>query len=192
MRCYSCSVFSLAIFCKLCKQKLFSTEINTRKIATLDVISFYKYTTIEAFLLTKHTAVGVRIYKALAQMTMKPFIEEFTESDERIVYIIGIDEFIKDGYSHISLLTRAMKTQTSLPLHASLMAMNRVRYAGKSLEYRLQNSREFTYKGKGNIDAILVDDIVTTGLTLQEAHRVLSENGVNVLFALVLADVWEG
>jgi len=39
-----------------------------------------------------------------------------------------------------------------------------------------------------NIEVILVDDIVTTGLTLQEAETILNKNGIVVLFALTLAD----
>ncbi|EAH6331601.1 ComF family protein, partial [Campylobacter jejuni] len=35
---------------------------------------------------------------------------------------------------------------------------------------------------------ILVDDIVTTGSSLLEAKKVLEENKISVLFALVLAD----
>jgi len=191
MRCYSCAMWSWTILCTRCKDTLFPIKMGTRKLGTLDVISFYKYTALETLLLTKHKPEGYRIYQALAKMTMKPFIEEFVESDERIIYIIGVDEYIKNGYSHIAILTNAMKTQTSIPLHASLMAQNRVTYAGKGLEFRLHHPREFSYKGKKNIDVILVDDIVTTGFTLHEAYRVLSNHAVNVLFALVLADVEE-
>ncbi len=104
---------------------------------------------------------------------------------------MGIDEYVKSGYAHVALLTRAMKTKTSIPKHSALMARNRVNYSGKSLQFRLQNPREFVYKGKENIDAILVDDIITTGITLQEAQKVLMAHGVNVLFALTLADVQE-
>jgi len=160
-------------------------------VGTLDVISFYKYSNLESLLTTKHTSHGYRIYKALAQMTMTPFIEEFIEHDNEIVYIIGIDEYIKNGYSHVALLTKAMKTKRSLPLHSKLMAQNRVQYAGKDLQFRLNNPRNFSYMGKQNIDAILIDDIITTGITLQEAQKVLLEHGVNVLFALTLADVRE-
>lgn len=124
-------------------------------------------------------------------MTMKPFIEEFAESDDRDVYIVGIDEYVKSGYAHVALLTHAMKTKTSKPQHSALMAQNRVNYSGKSLQFRLENPREFVYKGKSNIDVILVDDIITTGITLQEAQKVLMSYGVNVLFALTLADVEE-
>ena len=191
MRCFSCSKLSVPILCEICVKQLFSTEIHTRTIGTLDVISFYKYTTLEALLHTKHKPEGYRIYKALANMTMKPFIQEFVENAEGDVYIIGVDEHVKSGYAHVALLTHAMKTKTSIPLHASLMAQNRVNYSGKDLQFRLANPRNFKYTGKQNIDVILVDDIITTGITLQEAQKVLMENGVNVLFALTLADVEE-
>ena len=163
--------------------------MSTRKIGTLDVISFYKYSMLESLLLTKHKPEGYRIYKSLAGMTMKPFIKEFVESDDRDVYVVGVDEYVKSGYSHVALLTRAMKTKHSIPLHASLMARNRVNYSGKDLQFRLNNPRDFVYKGESNIDVILVDDIITTGITLQEAQKVLTQSGVNVLFALTLADV---
>ena len=191
MRCYSCAKLSFTIICDTCKEQLFRPTISTRTIGTLDVISFYKYSTIESLLLTKHKPEGYRIYKALAKMTMKPFMKEFVESDERDVYIVGIDEYIKGGYAHVALLTKAMKTKYSIPQYSALMATNRVNYAGKSLEFRLENPRDFVYTGKHGVDVILVDDIITTGITLQEAQTVLTEDGVNVLFALTLADVEE-
>ena len=180
MRCYSCMKISLSIFCTLCKKTLLQTTIGTRNISSLDVISFYKYSQLESLLLTKYKPEGYRIYKALATMIFKPFIQEFLENDERQVYIIGIDEYIKNGYSHVALLTHAMKQKNSKPLHA-----------GKDLQFRLENSRDFIYTGLSDIDVILVDDIITTGITLQEAHKVLVSHRVNVLFALTLADVKE-
>ncbi len=191
MRCYSCSKLNFKIICQTCIDQLFTIKMSTRKVGTLDVISFYKYSALESLLHSKHKPEGYRIYKALAQMTMKPFIEEFVESDERDIYIVGIDEYVKSGYAHVALLSRAMKTKSSFPLHSSLMARNRVNYSGKSLQFRLENPRDFVYNGKSGIDVILVDDIITTGITLQEAQKVLMSHGVNVLFALTLADVEE-
>jgi len=191
MRCYSCSKLNFKIICKTCIDQLFTVKMSTRKVGTLDVISFYKYSALESLLHSKHKPEGYRIYKALAQMTMKPFIEEFVESDPRDIYIVGIDEYVKSGYAHVALLSRALKTKSSTPLHSSLMAQNRVNYSGKSLQFRLENPRDFVYSGKSDIDVILVDDIITTGITLQEAQKVLMQNGVNVLFALTLADVEE-
>lgn len=191
MRCFSCSKISLPIICKTCIEQLFVPTISTRKVGTLDVISFFKYSTLETLLHSKHKPEGYRIYKALAKMTMKPFIEEFVESDNRDVYIVGIDEYVKSGYAHVALLTRAMRTKHSTPQHSSLMAQSRVNYSGKTLQFRLENPRDFVYKGKSDIDVILVDDIITTGITLQEAQKVLMDYGVNVLFALTLVDVEE-
>jgi len=191
MRCFSCSKLSLPIICATCKDQLFVPNVSTRKVGTLDVISFFKYATLESLLHSKHKPEGYRIYKALAQMTLKPFIEEFVENDDRDVYIVGIDEYVKSGYAHVALLTRAMKTQYAIPQHSALMARNRVNYSGKSLQFRLEHPRDFIYRGKSNIDVILVDDIITTGITLQEAQKVLIAHGVNVLFALTLADVGE-
>ena len=191
MRCYSCSKLSLKIICEICKEQLFVPTVSTRTVGTLDVISFFKYSTLESLLHTKHKPEGYRIYKALAEMTMKPFIKEFVESDDRDVYIVGVDEYVKSGYAHVALLTRAMRMRSSIPQHSALMAQNRVNYSGKSLQFRLEHPRDFVYKGKSNIDVILVDDIITTGITLQEAQKVLIEHGVNVLFALTLADVEE-
>jgi len=192
MRCYTCARLSWSIFCKACTTTLFTHTMQTRKVASLDVISFYQYTSIESLLLTKYKAEGYRIYKALGKITMKPFVEEFLESYEGDIYIIGVDEVIKKGYAHIAVLSRTMQSKRSIPLYASLIARNKISYAGKDLVFRLENPRDFVYKGKENIDAILIDDIITTGLTLGEAHKVLRENGVNVLFALTLADVLEG
>lgn len=191
MRCFSCSKLSLPIICRTCIGQLFVPTVSTRKVGTLDVISFFKYETLESLLHSKHKPEGYRIYKALAQMTLKPFIEEFVENDERDVYIVGIDEYVKSGYAHVALLTRAMKTKNAIPQHSALMARNRVNYSGKSLQFRLEHPRDFVYTGKSNIDVILVDDIITTGITLQEAQKVLMAHGVNVLFALTLADVGE-
>ena len=191
MRCYSCSTLSLHVLCKPCKEQLFSPSIRSKKVGTMDVISFYRYSSIESLLHTKHKPEGHRIYKALAKMTMKPFIEEFVENNDGDVYIVGVDEHVKSGYAHVSLLTSAMKLQTSIPEHATLMATNRVNYSGKSLQFRLDNPRDFVYTGTEDVHAILVDDIITTGITLQEAQKVLMQHGVNVLFALTLADVEE-
>jgi len=124
-------------------------------------------------------------------MTMKPFIEHFTAEDPRKIFIVGVDEKIKNGYSHVAVMTNQMKNSYSLIQHASLLSQNSVNYAGKTLQYRLNNPRNFIYSGYKNIDVILVDDIITTGLTLQEAQRRLKKDNVTVDFALVLADAKE-
>jgi len=191
MRCFSCGKLSWKIVCERCWQNLFKPNIRTRTVGTLDVISFYRYSTLEPLLLTKHKPEGYRIYKALGERLLKPFMQEFVEHDSGDVHIVGVDEHVKSGYSHVACLTRAMKMKHVIPQHASLMAQNRINYSGKPLQFRLENPRDFRYSGKSSVDVILVDDIITTGITLQEAQKVLLQHNVNVLFALTLADVEE-
>ncbi|MDM5271667.1 ComF family protein [Sulfurovum sp. zt1-1] len=191
MRCYTCSKLSFQIICSECQVKLFRPQVHTRKIGTLDVISFYPYSTIESLLHTKHKAEGYRIYKKLGKMTMEPFIKEFAESLDKDVHILGIDEHVGSGYSHIALLTKELQTKYTKVMHGKLLTQNRVSYSGRDLQFRLNHPREFRYGGKTNIDVILIDDTITTGITLQEAQSVLMRHGVNVLFALTLADAKE-
>ena len=189
MRCFSCHKISLKTFCDRCQANLLKPTISRRIIDGMEVYSFFKYQNIEDLLLTKHTPQGYILYRALASFTFKPFMEEFLKHDSRELSVVGIDESVKSGYSHVALLTSAMRREGVKIEHASLMATNLVNYSGRTLAYRLKNPREFIYRGEENIEVILVDDIITTGTTLKEAKSVLSKSGVNVLFSLTLADV---
>lgn len=163
--------------------------MTKRTFGVLEVYSFFNYQHIEDLLLTKHTAQGYQLYKALAKLSFKPFIQKFIEHDPREIYVLGVDENVKSGYSHVALLTHELRHKHVKVEHAKLMATNSVKYAGKTLQFRLENPREFIYKGKKDISVILVDDIVTTGVTLKEAVQVLKRSRVEVLFALTLATV---
>jgi len=189
MRCLSCHQFSWYTFCKKCQTRLLKPSVSKRKVGSLEVYSFFKYQHIEDLLLTKHTPQGFQVYNALAKLFFTPFIKNFMLEDSRKIYVIGIDEHVKSGYSHVALLTHAMRHKNVKVLHAKLMAKNLINYSGKSLQYRLENPREFEYRGLSDIEVILVDDIITTGTTLKEAKEVLEKSGVEVLFALTLADV---
>ena len=188
MRCLACHKLSWQTFCSSCQNRLLQPSITKRKIGSLEVYSFFKYQNIEDLLLTKHTPQGYIVYRALAKQTFRVFIRNFIKEDSREVYIVGIDESIKSGYSHVALLTQQSDYKNTKVLYAKLMATNPVKYAGKGLQFRLENPRKFRYTGKKDIEVILVDDIITTGTTLLEASRVLKQNRVKVLFALTLAD----
>jgi len=162
---------------------------SRRKIGTMEVVSLFAYDEIRDFILTKHTPIGYRVYRYFA----KKHIGDFLESCSDIIkgdraYIVGVDEYVKGGYSHIAVLSRYGASGAFKPLNAKLIARNRVDYAGKTIEFRIENPRDFEYTGPSGIDVVLLDDIVTTGLTLQEAGSVVRGHGVNVLFALTLAD----
>jgi competence protein ComFC len=126
------------------------------------------------------------VYKILAKNALKEFAKEFDFPD--MIYAIPIDDNVDSGYSHTAILVKSLKSKNIKPIYSKFRSENRVTYSGKSLEYRLKNPRGFEYKFKPNIDAILVDDIVTSTTTLNEAKLTLLKAKVNPLFALTLAD----
>ena len=71
------------------------------------------------------------------------------------------------------------------------LAQNRVKYAGKSLEFRLNNPRNFIYKAKKDISVVLIDDIITSGTTIREAIESLEKYNVKVINVITLADAKE-
>ena len=147
-----------------------------------EILSFYDYDAIEDLLKAKYNKFGSRVFNVLAEPLMV-FAGSFNEK----AYILPVDDNIKKGFSHTAILAKAMHTKTLKPLFSSLKAQNHVQYAGKSLEFRLKNPKNFKYTGPKGIDVILVDDIVTTKTTLNQAREVLKKSGVNVLFSVVLA-----
>ena len=150
----------------------------------LDVISFYSYQDIEPFLLTKHLPHGWFIYRILAKETFKILSKPKSKT-----FVIPVDDYLSGSYSHTAILAKELKNYSYYPLYNTLIARNRVSYAGKPLSFRLANPRDFEYRGPSSIDTILVDDIVTTGTTLSEVYSILIKSDINVLYAFVLADV---
>ncbi|QCT94827.1 ComF family protein [Caminibacter mediatlanticus TB-2] len=177
--CIICNNVSFEIICKNCQKEFLKPEIKFKD----NIVSFYEYEEISFLIKYKYEKFGSSVFKILAKNSLKLFVKEFKEK----AFVIPIDDKIDKGFSHTAILVKSMKTKYLTPLFFTLHSTNNFQYAGKNLEERLKNPRNFKYIGPKNIDVILVDDITTTGLTLQEAKEVLQHNKVNVLFSVVLA-----
>lgn len=189
MRCRLCLRLSWQPFCKTCLQTLLTPAPAFRILEDgLKVYSFYRYQDIAFLLHTKHTYVGARVFAQLARHTFLPFFQTFELP--KGIYALPIDDHVRNGYAHNAILAKATQPYLT-PLYGALRAKNHVSYSGKSRAFRQENKRDFNITCSKGIDVILIDDIVTTGCTLQEAHAVLQREGINVLFALVLADARE-
>ena len=149
------------------------------------MVSFYSYENIEFLLKFKYHKFGHTIFNILARNSLFYFAKGIKED----FFIIPVDDRIKKGYSHTAILAKNMKTSYLTPLYSVLHSTNDISYAGKSLDFRLKNPRNFKYTGKEGIDVILVDDVLTTGTTLKEAKDVLKEHNVNVYLSVVLCDL---
>ena len=190
MRCMVCESFSLKHICKPCQNKFLSPSFYQRKIlGKIPVYSFYKYKDIESLLLSKHTDLGHYIYTILAQNSFASFARNF-EYENNLVSL-SVDDHSRHGYSHTALLNKALKSRWINPLYARLRADNAVSYSGKDYQFRLLNPRKFQVGDFKEEDVILVDDIITTGLTLTQAVEALRVKGKHVAFCLTLADAKE-
>jgi len=194
MRCFNCHKLSFAPICKECQELLLKPKMLKKEVGNLEVYSFFEYYHIANIVKSKYTQAGRGVYRYLSKEYFLPFLSEYANNiEDDKLYLIGIDDSVTRGYSNVANLLRyASKHKKIKPLYGVLRAKNRVKYAGKGLEYRLDNPKEFRYSGKKSIDAILIDDTVTTGTTLEQAHRVLRANNVNVHFALTLSQAKEG
>jgi competence protein ComFC len=173
-------------------EKLLKQEKHVRVLDNnLKVYSFFSYDSILPILHVKHRFWGHRVLKQIAKETFGKFAQSFTFEYE--VAAVGIDDVPQSGYSHTAILAKALKSSSIIPIYGTLRAKNPIKYSGQSYEFRRKNPRHFVVSSKVNSFkyAILVDDVITSGLTLKEASECLKKEGVNVLFALTLADARE-
>lgn len=191
MRCFNCGGFALLDLCDLCEAELGEFSLGSRILEDdFKVYHFYKYSEIKHLLLSKHKFYGSFALNALAKISFAKFKDFFTPNE--LVNAVPLDDRVQKGlYSHSAILARNLKSRFVKPIFRVLHAKNEVKYSGKSIEFRRKNKRKFELLKKPKFPVILVDDIITTGLSLLEARGVLEENGVEVLFALVLADARE-
>jgi competence protein ComFC len=157
----------------------------------LKVYSFFSYASASPILFTKHHFWGHRVLKEIASHTFKKFAGNFA-FDEKVA-AVAIDDKPLGGYSHTAILAHALSSSSITPVYGALRAENPVKYSGQTYEFRRKNPRRFVLssKVKNFKYAILIDDVVTSGLTLREAHEILQKEGIATLFALVLADAKE-
>lgn len=181
-----CENFSFAHICPSCQKNFLRPSLYTRTLSNnIPLLSFYKYDEIKQLLHTKHTDLGYHIYNILAQLSFAKFGDEF-HTDESF-FSISVDDHIRHGYSHTAILNKHLSSYNITPLYNQLRAQNHLTYSGKSKHFRKTNPRNFKSSTKVKENIILVDDIVTTGTTLNEAVKTFGKE--NISFCLSLVDL---
>jgi len=187
MRCIVCENISFSIICKKCQKNLLTPTFHKRKLEKdFFVYSFYQYEDIKEFINTKYQFYGDKIFNILAKLAFKKFALNFIFDTQIIA--IPIDDHTRHQFSQTAILAKSLKSEYIKPTFATLQAQNIVKYAGKDLKFREQNKRDFLYTGDKNLTVILVDDLITTGITMLEAKNILEQYNCTVLFGLTLSD----
>ena len=187
IKCILCESFSFSIICKNCQTKLLQSQFYKRELEKdFFVYSFYQYTEIKELINSKYQFYGDRVLNILASLSFKKFSDNFIF--DNIVYAIPIDDHTRHHFSHTAILAKALQSKYIKVQYNSLKATHIVKYAGHDKNFRKSNKRDFIYKGKKNIQVILVDDLITTGSTILEAKKKLEASDCEVLFGITLGD----
>ncbi len=188
MRCQLCFRPSWHLVCSRCLDTLLKPNLTRRTLDDgFEIYSFYKYSEIKPLLHVKHTFYTKEIFSLLSRHAILPFVKTLTCKD---IFAIAVDDHIRSGTSHTAVIIHELREYMT-PLYGVLRAVNRIRYSGAKLDIRKSFKRDFIYKGKKGITVVLFDDLITSGQTLLEAKNKLEECGVDVVFAVTLADARE-
>lgn len=187
MRCLVCEKFSFLHICQSCQNDFLVPQPEIRELESgLKVLSFFPYDEIDFLLKTKHTYLGHYIYNILAHKTMKTFSKDFNY--EGALDLIPIDDKADEGYAHTAVLVKNLQSKQLYPQYNSLHSQNKISYSGQDLAFRRAHPRNFKLKRSLSRDVILVDDIITSGTTLGEAHSFLKTHNIQTIMAITLAD----
>ena len=189
-RCLGCGQLGLEI-CSLCRKNWHPHIYRqwSQHLPTFPIYSAVSYSPIagKVLLAAKENSLAVAdelIYRALFQ--------SLTYSRKEIGgdFLIPIPSrrsvARSRGRQFIAALTRQLSTETGLPTYENLEHIRRVRdqssLDAKSRFHNLDGSMKSLSFLSGR--AIIIDDLVTTGATLQEAVRALRDRGIEVAAAV--------
>ncbi len=206
MRCVNCGAFSLRTICAACAANLAECRLSMRQVEGFSVFYYYGYSEIRELILSKHHEYGAVVLARIASLSLAKFplylqreiftnpqnYEAFKTTDGVFKFnAVQLDDDARSGYSHTAILARALKSELVEPKFHCLRAQNRVKYTGQSLEFRLKHKRNFKILTPPQFPVILVDDIITSGLSMLQARESLIDGGFMPVCGLVLANAKE-
>ena len=205
MRCVNCGAFSLRTICAACAANLAECRLSMRQVEGFSVFYYYGYSEIRELILSKHHEYGAAVLARIASLSLAKFplnlqreisanpqnYEAFKAGGIFKFNAVPLDDDARSGYSHTAILARALKSELIEPKFHCLRAQNRVKYTGQSLEFRLQHKRNFKILTPPKFPVILVDDIITSGLSMLQARESLIDGGFMPVCGLVLANAKE-
>lgn len=117
-------------------------------------------------------------------------LPDFAQQPVVVVPVPTIARHIRQrGYDHVGLVARSLATQRQLPYRPVLRRQTNSVQLGATRRQRLAQAKEaFRVKGELCTDDIylLVDDVVTTGATLEYAARALKKAGAKQVWVAAL------
>jgi len=181
-RCYSCRkpTFSAAT-CLACRS---TSNLERVHVATV-------YEDIAKDLVWKLKFDGAQAAAGIMAANMKFLLKNGRSAREIVLVPVptATSRVRQRGYDQADLLARALSRELGLPRLKCLARLGQTHQIGAGRRQRLQQLTSAFVVKKSVFDThiVLVDDVVTTGATLEAAAQVLKNAGAQHISALVFA-----
>lgn len=200
-KCVGCGIRGL-LLCDECKKKI-EPATNPMCSWIMSIFSYndFRIKRLVRLLKYKNNRGVADIFAPYIASTLTEFLgEEQLLLGSRTIAIVPIPLSLKRmqkrGYNQAELLARKMveqMTSKNIFLETKLLKkiketipQAQIKHRGKRLQ-NLGNCFVSTRKSEGNEVVILIDDVTTTGATVEAARRVLRTAGFRKIYALTLA-----
>ena len=196
-RCLSCGALGLSL-CSKCRRgwnpHQYFLEVGRNREERLRVSASLLYSPIAQKIILGAKESHLKLADELVAGAIAHSLQNLMKY-ERVDFLIPIPSRKSAnrlrGREFIAEMARGASAQFQLPIHSILSHQRKVRdQSGLDLQERWNNLQEaFVVKEVDGLhgNAVLVDDLVTTGATLTEAARALRYAGIKVIGAVTAA-----
>jgi len=205
-KCQKNIPINYSFICPVCKKRVINFSKRScfckTNLFALGVVSFYENPIIRKTIhLFKYQPI-ISLQKPLADLIIK-FLKEtklFSKINQKNLLIIPIPLHKRKrrqrGFNQSELLAKAVTSHFSLNFHPEILLriknnlpqakINNFIKREKNIKDVFQVSNPSLNLIKNNL-IILIDDVYTSGATMQEAAKILKKNGAKKIIGLVLA-----
>ncbi len=183
-------------FCRECESELVFSKIvqhkNKNNRFTGLVSPFYYRGTAKRMILRYKFKGKKYIYKIMAEYMLRKFEENYSLIDfDYITYIpMSFSEYVERGFNQTNLLAKSLSKKTNIICKKLIKKTRKTKHQmnlnSKDRETNLKNCFKSAENIKGKT-ILLVDDIKTTGTTLNECSKVLKKAGAKDIYCITFA-----
>jgi len=188
------------IICQKCLNEIIvlnKWEANLYSLEKIVTVFDYKQPLLKKAIKSfKYSPYDINILKRLSPLVIKclkqsPLALNYLNKNKFILVPIPLSrqKLAKRGFNQANLIAQELATMFNWPLKKSLKKVkNTPSQTNLGREQRKLNVQNvFKTQGKIESNIILIDDILTTGATLEQAAKVLYQAGAKKIWAIVLA-----